>query len=162
LRITVYLLLLQVVVDYAAVAVGQALQRRGGEPGEGGAQGPHRRGHGSCCCCYRVGLLSGNSLADFWRIPPAAPSKSFGGFLPSSSVYIDVQYIKIRSRKSYVLLLAMYFFLIAKRVKNSDVSYIIIASIKKIRIIYLRQCPSNIPHKEKILFFVFILKYNYM
>jgi hypothetical protein len=52
-----------------------------------------------------VGALSGNSLADFRRIPPAAPSKSFGGFLPSSSVYIDVQYIKIRSSTRYVLFL---------------------------------------------------------
>jgi hypothetical protein len=103
---------------------------------------------------YRVGPLSGNSLADFRRIPSGAPSKSFGGFLPSSSEYIDVRYIIIRSRKSFVLLLAMYFFLIAKRVKKIQmylIYSIIIASIK-IREIYLRQCPSSIPHKEKVIF----------
>jgi len=58
------LLLLQVVVDDLAVAVGQALQRGGGEPGVGGVTGPQ---HSSL-------LFLQNGLADF------LPCHSFGGF----------------------------------------------------------------------------------
>jgi hypothetical protein len=80
----------------------------------------------------RVGPLSENSLADFPRIPPAAPSKSSGGFC-LALLKKSMQYMYCHQKQKNLFALTSYVLYLCcqKGKKNSDVSYIILASIKK-------------------------------